>query len=387
MVFDNEKIIDIVNCKYAESISKKYHITIENTEKYMTPGLVDAHVHLMLPGDGTSGEDYAKAYPIEEIQLLALQNAITALRCGVTTVRDVGSYYGHARYVRDYCKRAGIGPDILVGGMPLTSTNGHCNYMGGEADGELEIKKNIRTQMKSGIDFVKLMATAGGTKGISQADPFSFKELCTAVEESHRLGLKITMHASRMPGLRKAVASGTDGIEHCQFVDQERTVKDQQLAEDICKKGIYPCHTLAVNVSGLYTYFKNKPKDTWTEQDKKDYQWQITCQELMPEQLEFQRSQGVPTIGGSDAGWKFTLFRNAMQISMEMMQKAGMNGLQIIHSCTGLCAEALGIEEKQGTIKVGKKADILLLNQDSEEDIKAFYDIDTVYKNGTFICR
>lgn len=380
--FDEAGIFEIAAGKDAKMLSEKFGLLVENTNAYMVPGLIDAHVHLMLPGDGTAGEDYMVGTPMEQIQLLALHNAMTALNCGVTTVRDVGSYFGLARHVRDYCKKAGIGPDILVCGMPLTTTNGHCNYMGGAVDSDFEIRKMIRTQMKQGIDCVKLMATAGGTKGISQADPFSLQELQVAVEESHRNGLKITMHASRMPGLKKAVTSGTDGIEHCQFVEQGRTVRDKQLANEICEKGIYPCHTLAVNVSGLNSYFKDKPKEKWTRQDKSDYEWQVHCLDLMPEQLNFQLSQGVPTIGGSDAGWKFTLFKNAMQLSMEMMQRAGMQGIQIIHSCTGLCAKALGIDHERGTITVGKKADMLLLKADPANDIKAFYSIASIYKNG-----
>lgn len=384
--FDTEGVREIcASTEEAGRLAEKYRITIQETETFMTPGLIDAHVHLTLPGDGTAGEDQLRQIAAEEIQMLALDNAMTALRCGVTTLRDVGSYQGMALHVRNYCRRTKKGPDILVGGMPLTSTNGHCHYMGGEADGILEIRKMIRSQMKSGIDFVKLMATAGGTKGISQADPFSLEELCEAVEESHRLGLKITMHASRINGLRKAVHSGPDGLEHCQFTDGGQIVKDQALAEEICRRNIYPCHTLAVNVAGLYSYFKEKPQELWSLQDQKDFEWQERCLELMPAQLAFQLKCGVPTIGGSDAGWKFTLFQNAMQISMEMMEQAGMNGRDIIYSCTGLCAKALGIENQTGTIKEGLQADFLLLREDPGEDIKAFYKIEKIYKNGVWV--
>ena len=383
---DQDKIVEIVtDQEAAKNLASRQGIQITDTKAYMTPGLIDSHVHLMLPGDGTAGEDQMQHFPMQEIQMMAYENAMIGLHGGVTTMCDVGSYNGDAVYVRNYFLRKHTGPDILVGGMPLTSTNGHCYYMGGEADGDLEIKKLIRGQMKKGIDFVKLMATAGGTKGISQADPFSQEELNTAVEESHRLGFKITMHASRMPGLRKVVKSGTDRIEHCQFVDGGRLIEDAALAEEIARRGIYPCHTLAVNVSGLYSHFKKKSQELWSEQERKDYEWQKLCTELMPEQLAFQRKYGVPTIGGSDAGWKYTLFENAMQISMEMMVHAGMTEKEVIHSCTGLCAKAIGIEKRTGTIQPGKQADMLLLKKDPGQDIRAFYEIDTVIKNGKII--
>ena len=129
---DQEKIVEIVtDPDAAKNLASVHGIQITDTEAYMTPGLIDSHVHLMLPGDGSAGEDQMQQIPMQEIQMEAYENAMTGLHCGVTTMCDVGSYNGDAVYVRDYFHRTHTGPDILVGGMPLTSTNGHCYYMGG----------------------------------------------------------------------------------------------------------------------------------------------------------------------------------------------------------------------------------------------------------------
>ncbi len=69
------------------------------------------------------------------------------------------------------------------------ATGGHCYYMGGEADSPTEIRKRIRLQQKQGADWVKVMATAGGTQGISQGVPFTLRELVSAVHEAHRQDL------------------------------------------------------------------------------------------------------------------------------------------------------------------------------------------------------
>ena len=59
-------------------------------EATMLPGLVDAHTHLVAPGDGTLGDDIAKED--DDILLLqAAQNARTLLHSGVTTLRENGA--------------------------------------------------------------------------------------------------------------------------------------------------------------------------------------------------------------------------------------------------------------------------------------------------------
>ena len=362
---------------------EEYQINITDMSDYiMTPGLIDSHVHLMLPGDGTLGEDLLARWSPGEVQILAFQNAETALASGVTTMRDVGAALDVDLAVRSFYKHnSKIAPDLICCGKPITCTGGHCYYMGGEADGSLEIQKMIRAQQKKGTDWVKVMATAGGTRGISPGDPFSLDELKTAVAEAHRQEMGITMHASRINGLRKVAASAPDGIEHCQFTDHWKVVEDKELAELICKNGTKPCHTMAVNVS-LLSFLKDTPKELWTREELDTYQTQRKWLELMPAQLAFQLSQGVPTVGGSDAGWRYTSFHDGMVISMEMMELAGMNAIDIIYACTGLNAEYLGISDRIGTIQEGKQADFLLLEDDPMDRISNFRTIVKVYKKG-----
>ena len=382
VVIDGEKIKEVLP---ACTLSWLDHLQlpVESWDDYvMTPGLIDAHVHLMLPGDGTLGEDLLARTMPGEVQILAYQNAETALASGVTTMRDVGAAGDVDLAVRQFYKStAQIGPDLLCCGAPLTATGGHCHYMGGEVDSPTEIRKQIRIQQKKGTDWVKVMATAGGTRGISQGDPFTLRELSSAVSEAHRQGMGITMHASRIRGLRKAAASAPDGLEHCQFTDQWHVVEDKALAELICRNGTVPCHTMAVNVS-ILSYLKDKPREQWTQEENTVYPAQKRWLGLMPAQLAFQLSQGVPTVGGSDAGWRYTSFHDGMVISMEMMERAGMGALEIIHACTGRNAAYLGLGDRLGTIQPGKQADLLLLRNDPAKGISSFRTMEKIFKKG-----
>ncbi len=382
VVFEDGVILEVIENSNLDHIDKYGTDVEDRSDLVMTPGIIDSHVHLMLPGDGTLGEDLMRSRTPGEIQIIAYKNAEAALRSGVTTIRDVGAALDIDLSTRAYYRNAGeIGPDILCCGKPVTSTGGHCHYMGAEADSPTEIRKIIRTQQKKGTDWVKVMATAGGTRGISQGDPFTLEELQAAVAEAHRQGMGITMHASRINGLRKVAASAPDGIEHCQFTDNWKVVEDKALAETICRNNTHPCHTMAVNVS-LLSQLVDKPEELWSEDERNSLPGQRRWVELMPAQLAFQLSQGVPTVGGSDAGWRFTKFHDGMVISMEMMALAGMNTVDIIHSCTGLNAEYLGIGDRLGTIEAGKQADFLLLEEDPGENISNFRTIRTVYKKG-----
>src|SRR5260370_21380476 len=83
------------------------------------PGLVDAHTHLVAPGDGTLGDDVAKEN--DDILLLqAAKNARTLLHSGVTTLRENG-----AKGKVAFSLRAGVrrklapGAPMLISGRPL----------------------------------------------------------------------------------------------------------------------------------------------------------------------------------------------------------------------------------------------------------------------------
>src|SRR5438477_246366 len=100
------------------------------------PGLVDAHTHLVAPGDGTLGDDIAK----EDDDILLLQaakNARTLLHSGVTTLRENGAKGKVAFSLREGIRRRlAPGPRMIVCGRPIAITGGHMGYFGSEADGE-----------------------------------------------------------------------------------------------------------------------------------------------------------------------------------------------------------------------------------------------------------
>ena len=128
------------------------------------PGLVDAHTHLVAPGDGTLGDDIAR----EDDDLLLLQaakNARTLLHSGVTTLRENGAKGRVAFSLREGIRRKlAPGPRMVICGRPITITGGHMGYFGSEADGEDAVRAEVRKLLKEGADYIKIAATGGSTR-------------------------------------------------------------------------------------------------------------------------------------------------------------------------------------------------------------------------------
>jgi imidazolonepropionase-like amidohydrolase len=172
--------------------------------------------------------------------------ARSLLQPGVTTTRDLGDLGGLAARLRDEINAARqYGPRILASTVPLTIPGGHCHFLGGEVDGEDEIRAMVRRNACRGADWMKLMASGGQFTPTGPAmweSQFSPAELCAAVDEAHRLGLPVAAHAHGTDGIAAAVAAGVDTIEHCTwFAEGFRSDPREDIATQIVARGISVC--------------------------------------------------------------------------------------------------------------------------------------------------
>ena len=178
------------------------------------PGLIDCHVHLIFSA-GPRPLDDLLADDDHALLLRAVHNAQTALRAGITTVKDLGGRGAVTLALRDAIGRGLLpGPRILAAGPPITSTGGHCNWLGGEADTADELRKKVRQLVKQGVDLLKVMASGGRmTPGSNVcAAQFTVEQLRALVEDAHRLGKSVAAHGHGVAGIRNAVAAGVGNI-------------------------------------------------------------------------------------------------------------------------------------------------------------------------------
>lgn len=386
VIVEGEKIIDILPASAQERIGLYQAEKVDGSDKYMIPGMIDVHTHLMMEGKGPLAEYTLKDLSLGEVHLLGLQNALKALRAGVTTLRDTGSIGGVSRSVKNFINKGRIlGPDVLICGMPVTSTGGHCNYMGGEADGVDAIRHLIRQQQKDGIDFVKVMATAGGTIGVARGNTFQADEYQACVDEAHRLGLKITMHCCTYDGCVAVADTGLDGLEHCMFYnDNEPSRPDVALAEKYARNQVQMDHTLSA-LGATLVMLDQKPKEEWTDFDRSEYKRISLGQEKLYDSMRFQYEHGCQLVAGSDSGWKHCDFSIGMGVTLMLMGQNGIPLDEVLVAATSRPAKYLGVDDKVGVIKKGMQADLVLLDQDPMVTPEAYRHVNKVFKRGILV--
>lgn len=347
----------------------------------LLPGLIDAHVHMNQPGNGTSFEE-SMAQGDSFLGASVAFAARRALEAGITTVRDVGSRLETGFQAREALRRGyGEGARMLLAGPPLTITGGHMRWYGGEVDGVEAVRAQVRRLIGKGADWIKVAGSGGGTPHtFSHLPSFRAEEVAAIADEAHRFGVKVTMHCLCAEAMHYAVAAGVDGIEHGWFFVNEG--KDQvfspELADMIAEAGIRVTTTLSVGQE-IISVMEAREKLTTEEQVFLDG-WRQTRDETI-EHFGRLREQGVKFIGGTDAGWRYTRF-DSMASEAWLMTEGGMTAVEAIAACTGQSAELLGLGEVAGRLAPGLEADLFVVGGDPLGDLRQLSDVRMVMQRG-----
>jgi imidazolonepropionase-like amidohydrolase len=329
---------------------------VELGDVTLLPGLVDCHVHL---GMSASAAATGSEMPGSDAELACrmVNSARRLLDAGVTTARDLGCRGEVASNVRDAI-RAGLvpGPRLLVANAPITVTGGHAWRMGGEADGALEVAREVRIRAKQRSDVVKIMSTGGFMTAGSRPweARYTVEELRACVEEAHRLGMPVTTHALGVEGIRRVVEAGVDMIEHCGWVTEDGSRFDPEIAATIATKGIAVCPTM--NTACL-------PDPYFCPWDER---------EALLTNLRGMLAAGVELVAGTDAGIGLVPFESYAD-GLDVLADAGMSNRAVIAAATHRAAAALGLGSVTGRLAVGLAADVVAVEGDPAEDLAALH--------------
>jgi imidazolonepropionase-like amidohydrolase len=354
---------------------------IDARGKFLVPGLVDAHTHLFhegfvpLPPKGS-----LLAYA----SVVTANNLRTALQAGITTLRAISDGY-HADLAMRSAVRDHIlfGPRIYAAGNGICMTGGHGSGLAGvvEVDGPLAVRKAIREEVKAGVDFIKLL-----TSHRTDTPEFSLEEIKAGVDEAHRLGKRVAIHAGNYVGTRMAAEAGVDTIEHCNFFDDET-------AEMMAEKGIivvptvWVYHSIQEKIQGLAGDVMDK-LGAELKLDMDELQatriWADRVVERYPRTIEMLRSHGVRIAAGTDnviADEPFAMLHK----EMEYMTRMGMSNMEAIVAASGTSAEATGHGDEFGIVEAGKYADLIMVDRDPLKDISVMAEVNWVMKEGHVI--
>ncbi len=359
---------------------------IDHGACFAMPGLVDAHSHLTLAGDCRTYEEMALD-PNELLAVTAVRNARIHLESGVTTLRDNGGRDSVVFAVREAMERGYfVGPRMLLSGRPVTVTGGHFAWCHGVADSVSDIRRTIRLLVSEGANFIKIMATGGGT---AHTEPgrasYSADELRAARELAHDLGRLITAHCRGKQGMERAVEAGVDGMEHGEFLLPDGVVKfDERLGAKMVESGIYLGPTL--QASRYHTQVKLLEKKEREGLSEAEEDLLSAISRRTNEKLEiFHRllelGMGEHLLPSTDAGC-FDMDFGKMYYSLDLFVRGGMSPMQALMAGTSQSARAIGVDQVVGTLEAGKEADVLLLSADPLADLRNVRHVAAVYRAG-----
>ena len=321
----------------------------------LLPGFVDAHNHLGLDDDEPTNDETQMAEPTEAILSRARRTARADLECGVTTLREQGE-----REYLDLLFRAAIssgewvGPRLLTAGPWITPSHGHGSWplSADIADGVEEVRRSVRRHIKAGVDGVKLMVSGGmSDSGRLGASYYTSSEIRTGVEEAHNLGRWVSIHCYGGPAVRIAVEAGVDTIEHCARITDSRDL------ELIAERGVHLVYTTGV----LRKY--------------------ASIQESYQLALQRALAAGVKMGLGQDT------VHGQFSHDAEVLVEYGASPTQALIAMTSGSADACGLLESVGSLRVGKTADVVVVEGDPTKDVSCLKNILFVMKGGEAVVQ
>jgi imidazolonepropionase-like amidohydrolase len=347
-------------------------------DRTLMPGLIDAHVHVLSTGSSFSGQE-SRAMSDQQVLLVGARNAQLALQSGLTTVRDCGDRRYLSLVLRDFIDGGGLpGPRLLCSGPVLTSTAGHLWWDGIECDTVDELRHGVRTLVKHGVDWIKLMGTGGNaTPGSNpEGSQYDAAGFMAVAEDAHRMGKKVAVHVHGVDGTRLAVDAGIDTLEHVPFRAHGGIAYDERLVEDILRKG------LIVSLAMPATWYRVRAEEMREARSHPGHLW-----EARYETIRRMHAAGVRLVVSSDTGSTSTRI-DELALLMEFLVKGvQIPAADVLHGVTGLAAEAVGMADNIGTLTPGKLADMVVVDGDPLTDITAMRRIHSVVKGGDMVVR
>ena len=381
VIIQDKTIYDVIDLR--EFAQEPDMEVIDLSDKFVTPGLTDLHVHSGMNGEGNDRMDLLHHTPAE-LTLYSLKNVQQDLYAGFTTLRDCGSQAFVSVALRDAINKGDFeGPRMFVSGYSLGSTGGHADshYAPGVTctaeehpiiDGPDSARKAARFNLKNGADFLKFMSTGGVmSKGTTLgAQQLCDDEIAAIIEIANLYGVHTATHAHGTNGIKAAVRAGVTTVEHGMILDEEAIQLMLEhgtyltptiiAAERICVKG---------PEMGLTPWMVEKANQALSH-----HEWGFRqCLE-----------RGVPITFGTDSATPYN-YHGKQGYEFELLQRFGMDPHKALVAATMTNAKVLGVDKTQGSVEKGKVADLCAWSCDPMEDVKTMQNCLFVMKEGVVV--
>ena len=385
--------------------------------KWIIPGLIDPHVHFFQSGGVYTRPDIIdlRAHrPYEQEMAWIKQRLPYTFRrylcSGITAVVDVGGPMWNFQ-VREIANRTAEAPRVTVAG-PLISTVEWAQLKTDDdpaivrADRPEQARAAVDRQLEMRFDLVKILYIRRPDQKVEDTYPM----IQAAIDEAHKHGTRVAVHATELETAKAAVRMGADVLVHS--VDDVPV--DDEFIKMVKDKGVIYTTTLAVwegyakvlggeatltdvdrvcgdpEVIATWDDLKTVPEDrTALEQLRQTALWsqrlatvEKTMLPMMKANLKRMQDAGAIVAAGTDAGNIGTLHGSALHREFELMSEAGLTPMQILVDTTQNAAKVFSPKPEVGTVQPGKYADLVVLSADPLADIKNARKIDSVIKGG-----
>jgi len=339
--------------------------SVEETSGTIMPGLINSHAHLNWDGiHDLARQSMDDPRPISAFK--AAGNMLKSLKAGVTMVRDLG-FHDMNLYSKQAVEQ-GIfpGPRLKVCGAAIIQTGGHTYWVCREASGADEMRRAVREQVKGGADLIKIMACHDTLE-------FTDDELAAVIDEAHRNGLPITAHATYDACIERVVRFGVDCVEHGGSMS-EKTIAL------LVKKEIPVVTTFAPIVQQSQPDIARKfgiPE--WKIEERK----KAIANPARYEGLVNAARAGVSIVFGTDAGSP-AVEHDVIAPELAHMVKVGVcqDNMDALASITVRAAAVSQMQDRIGTLEVGKEADIIVVDGNPDDDLFALERLMTTFVAG-----
>ena len=356
----------------------------------LTPGLIDGHTHLSLSGDGRS---YVEMFSDadEMMVLTGAANMGRHLRAGITTIREHGARNRVGFTLVEGLERGYLaGPRLLVSGRPITCTGGHFHMCNEIADGEEELRKSVRRLVHEGADYIKIMASGGGTVGtIPGLASYTADELHAAVHEARRFERLTAAHCRARDSMVNAVQAGIDLIEHAEFLGPDNALRfDPKVAEMMAESGIFVSPTLQAWTRYPAIVALRDVRDSGDASPEEEAELARlearaeTRLDVMRRMLDYCLVERI--VPGTDSGVNDLAFGH-LDYDLQLLVEVGFTPGEALQAATRISAEAIGLGQELGPIEPGKAADLVAFDGDPTEDVSAFSRVVAVFQGGVRI--
>ena len=386
ILVENERITEILP---AEEVGKRNlkasgYEEIDLQGKYILPGLINMHVHL-----AGNGKPQKKQRDNEALVKKIMSNGLTKaiayhmvcgfakdeLYSGVTTIRTVGGLGDFDTRLRDdIAAGKKPGPRILAANEGISVPGGHMAGSVAIAAGSIEeALQHLEIAKAQKVDLVKLMITGGvldakekGVPGELKMAPEMVKAVC---DKAHAMGYKVAAHVESPKGVKVALQNGVDSIEHGAKADEEMIALFKE-------HNAFLCTTLSPALP--YALFD---RSITNASEVEQFNGNVVFEGII-DCAKAAIANDIPVVLGNDVGCPWITQYDFWRELYYFHKYVGVSNTFALYTATCRGAEMAGIGDITGTLEPGKCADMIVVEKNPLEDIRALRNVDMVVSQG-----